>query len=240
MHRRAITATFDPDAFCNGMYFCRDDDQYLHVASSVQALRPFNGDHLARLHDPTLWIHLGNAHVWRPRPLHSGLIVPRGAVLSRAPAPNVNVSFERLAPFLISMQDACRSHNLSRVLEIGRDLIGLGPGLTPSGDDFLGGLLLTIHQLLAAYPGGIEWSLRAVEDFLAWARPRTNVISYTILCDHARGQGAEPLHALLAALLEGKSDDEIARHRERVLAIGSTSGAEMLAGILAGLNILHD
>jgi hypothetical protein len=40
------------------------------------------------------------------------------------------------------------------------------------------------------------------------------------------------MHDLVAAILTGKSADEIARHVQRLCGIGHTSGDEMLAGVL--------
>ena len=47
---------------------------------------------------------------------------------------------------------ACRSGQAGRAISEAHDLIGLGPGLTPSGDDFVGGLLFAAWHLGRAYP----------------------------------------------------------------------------------------
>lgn len=121
-----------------------------------------------------------------------------------------------------------------------RALIGLGEGLTPSGDDFVGGWLFAAYHLHAAYPKTARWDQRAVDDLLKYARSRTHVISYALLCDHARGQSVEPLHDWLAALLCGASSREIESHARRVRAIGSTTGQNLLAGAATGVLSLAD
>lgn len=102
-------------------------------------------------------------------------------------------------------------------------LIGLGPGLTPSGDDFVGGALVALHTL-----GEHE---RAAA-LAAWLRPqihRTHPISAAHLAAACEGLAGEALHACI---------DDIANARdpraglERIAAIGHTSGWDALAGVL--------
>jgi len=79
-----------------------------------------------------------------------------------------------------------------RILE---GLLGLGPGLTPSGDDVLGGALLALHGL-----GLTEQAARLGESLLNVARERTNQISCAYLRAAAAGYGASVLHEAITAL----------------------------------------
>jgi hypothetical protein len=107
-------------------------------------------------------------------------------------------------------------------------LTGLGPGLTPAGDDVLGGLFV----VLAA--GGHDER----ELLEAAAGARTHAISRSFLAWAARGQAVEPVHLLLGALM--RTDPvAIERHREAVLALGHTSGADLLLGLRLGLGALQ-
>lgn len=105
-------------------------------------------------------------------------------------------------------------------------LIGLGPGLTPSGDDFLGGILVTLHHLGASKAAG-----ELAREVLAHARQRTNDISYAHLAAAADGEGLAPLHAILENLSE-RGTPRLARSLSAVDAIGHTSGWDALAGIV--------
>jgi hypothetical protein len=138
------------------------------------------------------------------------------------------------------VERACRDGDVPRALQTGRALVGWGPGLTPSGDDFLGALLFVARYLHAAYPAAFEWKQQAIGDWLDWARPRTNSISYAILRDHASGKGVEPLHNLITALLQSKASDEMTAHVRTLLAIGSTSGRDMLVGAMTGMLLIED
>jgi hypothetical protein len=66
------------------------------------------------------------------------------------------------------------------------------------------------------------------------AATSTNVISAALLDDLIDGASYGALHELLAAL-QGKLLPEIARSTQALLRVGASSGADMLAGLLAAL-----
>jgi hypothetical protein len=106
------------------------------------------------------------------------------------------------------------------------DLLGLGPGLTPSGDDVLCGMLVALRAVGQA---GMAPELYAA---LAAAAPTaTSPISAAFLRAAAEGLGCEALHAAIAAVLEGQAD--AVRDRAGALGrIGHTSGWDALAGAM--------
>ncbi|MEO5696656.1 MAG: DUF2877 domain-containing protein [Burkholderiaceae bacterium] len=120
--------------------------------------------------------------------------------------------------------DACR-HAIS--------LIGLGPGLTPSGDDFLVGLLAVLNVADSPCHG---WLDRAAPVLLHAAGQATNAISLAALAAAADGRVRASIAALIDALLHGTPDSLVPPLRV-VLEIGATSGADIVAGILAGLEL---
>jgi hypothetical protein len=110
-------------------------------------------------------------------------------------------------------------------------LIGLGPGLTPSGDDFVGGLIFArrhIRETNARHWDGIAGTLKAE------AARRTNRISAALFADLADGQSFALLHTLVEAMHGNDGDVAFAAAR-RLVAIGHSSGWDMLAGLIAGL-----
>lgn len=110
-------------------------------------------------------------------------------------------------------------------------LVGLGEGLTPSGDDLLGGFLFTLRTLDLALRGllGIEW--QHVEAWLRRIERHTNKISFSILADHAHGGAAAPLTEFVHAVLEGSSQERLVDLGSRVARIGHSSGWDMLTGV---------
>lgn len=104
-------------------------------------------------------------------------------------------------------------------------LAGLGPGLTPSGDDLLGGALLA---RFAAGDGALEVS--ALEKLCA----RTHRVSAARLRAHAEGEGTRAEVALVDAALEGR--EGALREALRALeGLGHASGGEFARGVALGL-----
>jgi Protein of unknown function (DUF2877) len=99
-----------------------------------------------------------------------------------------------------------------RDLEAAAPLLGLGPGLTPSGDDFIGGFLIVSRDRRVA-----EWAL-------ALAPERTNRISAAHLAAAAAGEAAAVFHDALGG-----------GPLAPLLALGHSSGWDMLTGAIAAL-----
>jgi hypothetical protein len=106
-------------------------------------------------------------------------------------------------------------------------LIGLGPGLTPSGDDFVCGALAALH-----YFGRPDIAGRLAEPALAAVGRRTNVISAAYLRCAAVGQASDALFDVLQSLLAGR-EASVEAALDRLQAIGHTSGLDSLAGAVA-------
>lgn len=116
-------------------------------------------------------------------------------------------------------------------------LTGLGPGLTPAGDDFLVGLMAGLRAwpaLLAA-----DWTVeRACRLIVQVAANRTTVLSAAWIRHAAAGEFAEPWHDLIRAL--ASSDNAPIRNAaDHVLDTGATSGADAMAGFVAPFLVWH-
>ncbi|MEO8849855.1 MAG: DUF2877 domain-containing protein [Casimicrobiaceae bacterium] len=103
-------------------------------------------------------------------------------------------------------------------------LIGLGPGLTPSGDDFLCGLMTALHYL-----GHATIAQRLALCTLPAAVRGTNLISAAYLRCASVGHASGVLIDALQSLVGG-GDTHLARCLDAVHAVGHTSGWDSLAG----------
>jgi len=100
------------------------------------------------------------------------------------------------------------------------NLIGLGHGLTPSGDDFLIGALAMLDALG-------QTNIHAVLGrAVVAAAGRTSPLSASFLRAAAAGHVGENLHTAVAAILSGDADAAVAA----AARIGHTSGWDALAG----------
>jgi hypothetical protein len=131
------------------------------------------------------------------------------------------------AEHLLAGLHAGRESDIARGTE---RLAGLGPGLTPAGDDFLLGFMARIWLEPALLPAG--WTAPDLCQRIARiAAPRTTRLSRTWLTHAARGHFAESWHDLATAL---SSNDQSAIHHAaaRILRTGATSGRDAMAGFL--------
>jgi len=133
---------------------------------------------------------------------------------------------------------AAAGGDLSEGLERAAGLIGLGEGLTPSGDDFLGAFLFTLRMLDRTLPVPYRMDWQFIGGWLRCVKPLTNKISYAVLADHARGEAGEALSALLHATLAGSSQRELVQLAWPVAEIGHSSGWDMLSGVYCASSVL--
>lgn len=109
-------------------------------------------------------------------------------------------------------------------------LVGMGNGLTPAGDDLIGGALIALRAV-----GQKRVAARLAKWALRLARSRTNRISLAHLQRAASGQGHEALHHALNAILAGQRNLE--KELSALKRIGHTSGMDALSGALLALNV---
>jgi hypothetical protein len=191
------------------------------------------------LHIGPLHIDLRPAAVWQPHPPWNSLREQQHQWLMILPELQTAVTQqqERLtsgtpvnfAPRFQSAAAAVReaiAHPNAPGLETAvMQLAGLGPGLTPAGDDFLLGLLL---GLWATRPEAevVELGQRVVET----AVPRTTQLSAAWLQAAAQGEAWLAWHNFLEGLLAG---DNWQQPFKRILNNGATSGIAALIGFIA-------
>jgi len=134
-------------------------------------------------------------------------------------------------PAIASLSRVSSGSGVSAELREAIGLVGLGGGLTPSGDDVLGGFLFTLRTLDSALLGllGIDW--QQIETWLRQIEGLTNKISFAILADHARGEGAASLSVLVNAGLDGSPEERLTQAVGQVSMIGHSSGWDMLVGV---------
>jgi|GEM_PF-1579697 hypothetical protein len=200
----------------------------------------------ASLWDPKAYLAAGAGE---PEALRRGLVVLHRTVVAHAPSHSLarllpHLDAEELPEALRSVPHFPRSHALmGGLLEsllrrnhrglkvVTSSLAGFGPGLTPAADDFLAGLLLAL-ALVRQHREDAETAAIA-SLLLDTSVPRTHEISAAYLQAAHAGEAGEAWHPLLAAVARGEERD-IPPAALRVMALEEPSGADMLAGFLAG------
>lgn len=123
-------------------------------------------------------------------------------------------------------------NDLTNALNTALSLVGLGPGLTPSGDDFLVGLFTIINMKNSPLKKFLPLCQQIVEKSFYL----TNEISYYALKQASISQIRESINNLLKELVHGE-EQTIYQAANKVLAIGSSSGTDITLGMIAGLEL---
>jgi hypothetical protein len=247
MHRRCVLTSLQPDSICVGQSFFAQgpflkfgDGTVIDLSQAEEwtpsVVRPKYAKPLTVINACTRRLleaatKLGNAKGFgQIIPLISSLVDGNKQAIS-----NADPLLAKARNSILDLATACFKFDMTEVTRRGRELVGLGPGLTPSGDDFLGGLLFAAHSLKTAYPQDFNWEEEPVMDLIDWASTQTHPISHAILRDHASGHGPEPLHDVVAWLLNGRDLVRTMGGVTRLLGIGDTSGWDIMAGMLTGM-----
>ncbi len=115
------------------------------------------------------------------------------------------------------------------------NLIGLGPGLTPSGDDFLVGFLAGLYCRVGEDERRRKF-FAAFGKYVNRFSKETNDISRTYLYHATRGQVSSRLVKLAEAISRGESSVNLMQIAEEAMNVGHSSGMETIAGLLLGLS----
>ena len=138
-----------------------------------------------------------------------------------------------LSPRFYTLQKAMQSEDEEAVAVAAERFAGCGMGLTPSSDDLLCGYLAA-QWMLAREQGRTERTgLFAL--LAAAAAKKTTRISATFLLQCGEGLVNLYSYDLFFAIFTHEDEEATRAAARRVLAIGSTSGADMLTGVALAL-----
>jgi hypothetical protein len=115
-------------------------------------------------------------------------------------------------------------------------LIGLGPGLTPSGDDYLAGLMLSLTACSAYLPESIKLAPRLLTDSVIQLVPGlTNDLSRQMLEFAAKGMGSELMENMVFTLFfTTQIENTVLQSAMDLSCVGASSGFDQLLGIMSG------
>ncbi|SJZ33248.1 DUF2877 domain-containing protein [Selenihalanaerobacter shriftii] len=149
---------------------------------------------------------------------------------------SLNPVSRKAFPIITNLIQATLDNNKEQIIKSSQDLIGLGPGLTPAGDDFLVGFY-TMLQIIEARINIDYIDLELKNRLLDAAESRTTLVSKSTLKYILEGKVSEVILSLINALFLG-GDEEVFCSTLQLLSRGSTSGTDIATGILTGGYIL--
>ena len=203
-------------------------------------------------------VSLADSRVWEPtglfrRPVFNEKLVGRNVSCARevamllgqmagvgelmdmrdgAPTANLNAFSRAALPNVASLCQAVRSGDFVGAERAARGLVGLGPGLTPSADDMLSGIMVSL--VLGSRNGvGYEGISEFTSRIAAVSGSGTSALSREFLVQAAAGRANERLLRLVEAVYTG-TPSEVRDATLDVIRIGHTSGTDMTAGVVLG------
>lgn len=143
--------------------------------------------------------------------------------------------YEKLDENYQNLIDVCHDNLAEKITLAAKQSIGLGLGLTPSGDDRLVGFLLGCYMQSEKNQVMINALKLAIET----SADLTNEISYAMLNAAREGRFNDWL-LQLAEVISQNNLAVLPLAMERVFGIGSRSGGDMLKGLILSLEMNLD
>ena len=140
----------------------------------------------------------------------------------------------------IEFLKAIISFDISNIEDYASNIIGFGFGLTPSIDDFISGLMISIIYLGDYYNLDIKNIYKFNNKLITKSISKTTKVSSEMLINSAKGAISRGIKLLMTTLLSDDDDVRITNDLKRVISFGETSGSDMAFGIYIGFAIFTD
>jgi hypothetical protein len=219
--------------------FCRDNT--LIFENSALAVE-FNHAKRWRCDLPALGTDLTNPAVveaWKcvwqslnEHQVHLGAEIVAKALLQSNGSAQSAIS-HRMGEAIRTLIEATRSYQLDD-LYTHTQLIGLGTGLTPCGDDFMFGYLAGLWCTVLGFVERRQFVSKLGQAVIHLSG-RTNDISRTYLHHATYGQVSSRLDTLARAISRPESPGQLLPITESAMQSGHTSGMDAVTGLLLGL-----
>lgn len=143
----------------------------------------------------------------------------------------LNIYAEYIKENLLAFLDALRNRDYVTAVSQAECLLGFGPGLTPSADDFLTGIILFLYYR--------DPKSDFFQEIVSLAHRRTTVLSYHMIKNAAAGK-AYASYLTLIRILAGEDQGSLETLADRVLCYGASSGSDFLFGVYCAGLVLEE
>jgi len=139
-------------------------------------------------------------------------------------------------PHVRALLSSIKTGDLPGVRKASRHMIGLGIGLTPSGDDLLSGLM--VAMVLGSRNGiGQRGAGLIASRMVQGRRGLTTRLSFEYLQEASKGRANERVESLAKGILT-QGEREVASATLAALSIGETSGTDTIVGVCLGVQAI--
>lgn len=148
---------------------------------------------------------------------------------------------EKARPYIDALMWGILSGDLEAIKKSAEPILGLGPGLTPSCDDFLAGLILSLNtagvSIFKDEPKTIQFFRNLSNEISNLSTDKTTIYSQNFIEEAAEGEGPKAVLDLTYSIIT-KSPDQVAWLAKKLISLGATSGADISIGIYYGIRFL--
>ena len=138
---------------------------------------------------------------------------------------------QRMSRPVMGLISSTEQFDIKGSIHAAEKMIGLGPGVTPSGDDILIGFLAGLWSMA----GQNQMQLSFIHSFgneIIQIAKQTSEISRTYLYHAAHGQFSSSLSTLAEAIGTG---NDLEQATQEAMRVGHSSGMDSVTGLLVGL-----
>lgn len=129
------------------------------------------------------------------------------------------------------------NNNIKEINTLSKKIIGFGPGLTPSMDDFLSGMMIANLYVSNYLKLSIEDTYSINKQIVYNIDNKTTRVSEEMLKQSSIGETNEDIRNLMVRII-GISNNQLSDLLEKVINFGHSSGTDILCGIYIGSCIL--
>jgi hypothetical protein len=143
---------------------------------------------------------------------------------------------QRMSRPVMGLIAAVEQFDMKGSIHAAEKMIGLGPGVTPSGDDILIGFLAGLWSMAGSNQTQLSF-IRSFGNEIIQIAKQTSEISRTYLYHAAQGQFSSSLSYLAKAIGTG---NRIEQATQEAMRVGHSSGMDSVTGLLVGLCVWHN
>lgn len=143
---------------------------------------------------------------------------------------------QRMSKPVTQLINSAEQFDVQRSIHAAEKIIGLGPGVTPSGDDILIGFLAGLWSMAGENEPQLSF-IRSFGNEIINIAKQTSEISRTYLYHAAHGQFSSSLSTLAEAIGTG---NDVEHATEEAMRVGHSSGMDSVTGLLIGLCVWNN
>jgi Protein of unknown function (DUF2877). len=136
--------------------------------------------------------------------------------------------------------DLVIQNDLDKISCSSKKLIGFGIGLTPSMDDFISGLMVSLVYLTRCYGFKTSEAYNLNSAIIRKGLEGTTRVSSEMLTFSSLGKSSQLVKNLIISLLGETEDYRILPKVKESIEVGETSGTDTILGIYVGFKIINN